>query len=187
MEEKETRKNSKTSKANKGKVINKNVNKEKEIKQKEKINEKVSNKPKKKQDILKEKDYKKSEVSLTEEEKVKNEDLSLVHESVTEDEIARIVRPIAQRYGLRAVYLFGSYARGAATEDSDIDLLIDTTGTNIKSLLQVAAVYCELEEALGKPVDLVTVSSLEQEARMPSEESFRKAVWKEKVDIYVAA
>ena len=42
------------------------------------------------------------------------------------DEIARIVRPIAQRYGLRAVYLFGSYARGAATEDSDIDLLIDT-------------------------------------------------------------
>ena len=101
------------------------------------------------------------------------------------DEIARIVRPIAQRYGLRAVYLFGSYARGAATEDSD--LLIDTTGTNIKSLLQVAAVYCELEEALGKPVDLVTVSSLEQEARMPSEESFRKAVWKEKVDIYVAA
>ena len=101
------------------------------------------------------------------------------------DEIARIVRPIAQRYGLRAVYLFGSYARGAATEDSDIDLLIDTTG--IKSLLQVAAVYCELEEALGKPVDLVTVSSLEQEARMPSEESFRKTVWKEKVDIYVAA
>lgn len=36
-------------------------------------------------------------------------------------------------------------------------------------------------------MDLVTVSSLEQEARMPSEESFRKAVWKEKVDIYVAA
>ena len=67
------------------------------------------------------------------------------------------------------------------------NFLIDTTGTNIKSLLQVAAVYCELEEALGKPVDLVTVSSLEQEARMPSEESFRKTVWKEKVDIYVAA
>ena len=47
------------------------------------------------------------------------------------DEIARIVRPIAQRYGLRSVYLFCSYARGAATEDSDIDLLIDTTVTNI--------------------------------------------------------
>lgn len=105
----------------------------------------------------------------------------------TVEEIARIVEPIAQRYGLRAVYLFGSYARGAATESSDIDLLIDTTGTSLKSLLQVAAVYCELEEALGKPVDLITVSSLEQKSQMPSEDSFRKAVWKEKVGIYVAA
>lgn len=105
----------------------------------------------------------------------------------TVDEITSIVRPIAERYGLRAVYLFGSYARGTATVDSDIDLLIDTTGTKIKSLLQVAAVYCDLEEALGKPVDLVTVSSLEQRAQMPSEKNFRKTVWDEKVDIYVAA
>lgn len=105
----------------------------------------------------------------------------------TVEEIARIVRPVAERYGLRAVYLFGSYARGTATESSDVDILIDTTGTQIKSLLQVAAVYCELEEALGKPVDLVTVSSLEQRAQMPSEENFRKTVWDEKVDLYVAA
>lgn len=105
----------------------------------------------------------------------------------TIEEIARIVRPVAERYGLRAVYLVGSYARGAATESSDVDLLIDTTGTRIKSLLQVAAVYCELEEALGKPEDLVTVSSLEQRAQMPSEENFRKTVWDEKVDLYVAA
>ena len=103
------------------------------------------------------------------------------------DEIARIVRPIAQRYGLRAVYLFGSYARGGRHRGQRHRSPDRYHRTNIKSLLQVAAVYCELEEALGKPVDLVTVSSLEQEARMPSEESFRKAVWKEKVDIYVAA
>lgn len=105
----------------------------------------------------------------------------------TVNEITSIVRPIAERYGLRAVYLFGSYARGTATVDSDIDLLIDTTGTAIKSLLQVAAVYCDLETALGKPVDLITVSSLEQKARMPSEDSFRKTVWDEKVSIYAAA
>ena len=103
------------------------------------------------------------------------------------EDISRIVSPIAKRYGLRAVYLFGSYARGTATADSDIDLLIDTTGTQIKSLLQVASIYCDLEEALGKPVDLITVSSLEQRAQMPSEEHFRKAVWDEKVGIYEAA
>lgn len=102
-------------------------------------------------------------------------------------EIAHIVQPIAQRYGLRAVYLFGSYARDTATEDSDIDLLIDTTGTEIKSLLQVAAIYCDMEEALGKPVDLITVSSLKQKAQMPSEKNFRETVWNERVELYVAA
>lgn len=70
MEEKKTKKNNKTSKTNNDKVINKNVNKEKEIKQKKKTDDKVDNKPKKKEDTLKEND-KKSEVSLTEEEKVK--------------------------------------------------------------------------------------------------------------------
>lgn len=105
----------------------------------------------------------------------------------TVDEIACIVKPVAERYGLRAVYLFGSYARGAATESSDVDLLIDTAGSALKSLLQVAAVYCDLEEALGKPVDLITVSSLEQRVQMPSEQNFRTNVWNEKVDLYVAA
>ena len=84
-------------------------------------------------------------------------------------EIQEIVLPIAQRYRLRAVYLFGSYARGTATESSDVDLLIDTEGTSIKTLLDLSAIYCELEEALGKPVDLLTLSSFTQKAQMPSE------------------
>ena len=53
----------------------------------------------------------------------------------TVEQIAQCILPVAQKYGLKAVYLFGSYARGTATESSDIDLLIDTSGTNIKSLL----------------------------------------------------
>ena len=103
------------------------------------------------------------------------------------DEIRRIVTPIAEKYKLPAVYLFGSYVRGTAREDSDIDLLIDTSGTEIKSLLSLAAVYCELEEALGKPVDLITMSSLEQQAQMPSEQHFKANVVKERVSIYAAA
>ncbi|MBE6931293.1 MAG: nucleotidyltransferase [Ruminococcaceae bacterium] len=105
----------------------------------------------------------------------------------TLDEIRSIVKPIAQKYGLKAVYLFGSYARGTATEESDVDLLIDTSGTTVKSLLQVAAIYCELEEALGKPVDLLTVSALEQRVQRSSELAFREEVWNGKVDLYVAA
>ena len=78
----------------------------------------------------------------------------------TMDEIKQIISPVAEKYHLRAVYLFGSYAKGTATESSDIDLLIDTTGTSIKSLLQLSTVYCDLEEALGKKVDVLTLGQL---------------------------
>ena len=35
--------------------------------------------------------------------------------------ITEIVKPIALKYNVEAVYLFGSYARGEATADSDLD------------------------------------------------------------------
>ena len=103
------------------------------------------------------------------------------------DEIRRIVTPIAEKYKLPAVYLFGSYARGTATADSDIDLLVDTTGTALKSLLSLGALYHDLETALGKQIDLITVSSLRQKAQMPSQEQFRDTVWNEKVSLYDVA
>lgn len=103
------------------------------------------------------------------------------------EQIREIVAPIAKKYNLKAVYLFGSYARGEATESSDIDLIVDTDGAEIKSLLALAAVYCDLEEAFEKPIDLITLSSLEQEIQMPSEVNFRGNVNNERVNVYVAA
>lgn len=105
----------------------------------------------------------------------------------TVDEIQAIVTPIAKKHHLRAVYLFGSYARGTATESSDVDLLIDTEGTGIKSLLGLAEVYCDLEAALGKPVDLLPLSSFAQKAQMPSELAFRTAVNQERKMLYAVA
>ena len=98
--------------------------------------------------------------------------------------IKNIIEPIAKKYHLSAVYLFGSYARGTATEASDIDLLVDTTGTSLTSLFSLGALYCDLEEALKKPIDLLTISSLEQRAQMPSDLDFRKAVMEERVKLY---
>ena len=103
------------------------------------------------------------------------------------EDIKAIVTPIAQKHGIPAVFLFGSYARGMATEDSDIDLLIDTRGTNIKTLLQLGAVYCELEEALQKPIDLITVRSLEQPDRGAHTAHLRETIQKERKTLYVAA
>ena len=105
----------------------------------------------------------------------------------TISELQRIITPIAQKYHLRAVYLFGSYARGTATENSDIDLLIDTEGASVRSLLDLAAIYCDLEEALNKKVDLLTVDSLKQRAQMPSESDFRLAVAAERKTLYAVA
>ena len=105
----------------------------------------------------------------------------------TVEQITQCILPVAQKYGLKAVYLFGSHARGTATESSDIDLLIDTSGTNIKSLLTLSAVYCDLEDALHKSIDLITVSSLEQRPQMENDIRFRDTVLKERVNLYVAA
>ena len=44
-----------------------------------------------------------------------------------------------------------------------------------------------IEAALQKPIDLITVSALEQRAQMPSEEMFRETVMKEKLNVYDAA
>ena len=41
------------------------------------------------------------------------------------EEIKAIVAELAAQYGADRVYLFGSYARGDANADSDIDLRID--------------------------------------------------------------
>ena len=73
-------------------------------------------------------------------------------------EIQQRIAPVAKQYGVKAVFLFGSYARGEAREDSDIDLLVDTSGTNLSSLLSLGALDCDLESALQKPSDLSTFS-----------------------------
>ncbi len=61
--------------------------------------------------------------------------------------------------GVKRAALFGSFARGDATEDSDIDLLIEFRGKK-KSLFDLAALKIQLEENLGRNVDLITYNSL---------------------------
>ena len=99
----------------------------------------------------------------------------------TIQEIRSKVMPILVKYRIPAMFLFGSYARGDATEDSDIDFLIDTTGTELTSLLRLGALYCDLEEAFQKPIDLITVRSIMQESSMESDIDFRNTILKERV------
>lgn len=66
---------------------------------------------------------------------------------------ARIVA-ILRAYGVRHASLFGSVARGEQREDSDIDLFIDLPPG--ASLMDLSRLGLELEDALGRSVDLVT-------------------------------
>lgn len=98
------------------------------------------------------------------------------------EEIAERVRPIAERYGIPKVYLFGSYARGEATENSDIDLLIDAQ--NIRGLFALGGVYGDLEEALNKEIDLVTIEALDERKDDPLTMKFVKEISSEEKLIY---
>lgn len=56
-------------------------------------------------------------------------------------------------------WVFGSYARGEASPLSDVDLLVEYEKEGV-SLLKQAAIICDLEKLLGKPVDLVQMKLL---------------------------
>ena len=98
------------------------------------------------------------------------------------EEIAERVRPIAERYGVGKIYLFGSYARGEATEESDIDLLVDAE--NIRGL-EFYGLWSDLENALKKSLDLVTTRSVYKQDQDDSLSiKFRNAVDKDRRIIY---
>ena len=77
----------------------------------------------------------------------------------TIEDLKRIVRPMLDARGLRSATLFGSYARGTARPDSDIDILVD--GGAAFRPLSVYAFGEDLREATGKRVDVFEVSELE--------------------------
>lgn len=78
-------------------------------------------------------------------------------------EIQKVVVPIACSYGIKRLYLFGSYAKGTANGKSDIDLLVEKGKP--MSLLQLSGMRQMVEEALNLSVDLVTTAGIEDNFR----------------------
>ena len=96
-------------------------------------------------------------------------------------EIRDIVAPIAARYGVERMTLFGSYARGGATAESDVDLCVEAA--RLRGLFALSGLRMDLEEALDKDLDLITVGSL----RYNRDELFLERLRKERVLIYEIA
>ena len=85
-------------------------------------------------------------------------------------ELQRLIQPVATRYGVERVLLFGSYARGEAKSNSDIDLRIDNGA--IKDYFELSGFQQELETILSGTVDVLTTGSLEDKflSRIAAEE-----------------
>jgi len=77
---------------------------------------------------------------------------------VVSERLAAEVRALGERYGVRNVRIFGSFARDEAGPDSDLDLLVDyVPGQSGFAFVH----FCrEVEELAGRKVDVATEGSL---------------------------
>lgn len=80
----------------------------------------------------------------------------------TLDKINSLVTPIARNYSVKEIYLFGSYARGEATENSDLDFLV-CGGENFK-LTHIFALAEDLRKALQKNVDVFEINEINKDS-----------------------
>ena len=94
-------------------------------------------------------------------------------------EIQAAIIPILQAYQIKSAYLFGSYARGEATWKSDIDLRLDTKGSQVKSLIDESGLFIKLKTALHCGIDMVACSLDEI-----VDDDFRKTLEREEIKIY---
>ena len=76
---------------------------------------------------------------------------------LTIKQIKERIRPIIKRHNIKDVFLFGSYARGEANRNSDVDIYC--SAGDLKTLYDLTTFIEELEQALEKRVDVVTIGS----------------------------
>ena len=77
---------------------------------------------------------------------------------MTIKEIENKILPVLRKYHVRRASLFGSVVMSEITEESDVDLLVELPET--ASLLDLAGLKIDIEELLGRNVDVLTYDSL---------------------------
>ncbi len=78
-------------------------------------------------------------------------------QTLSEDVRLRII-PVLKEHGVTHAAVFGSFAKGLANEASDLDILVELDEGS--SLLDLAALKLDLQDALGRDVDVITYESI---------------------------
>ena len=90
-------------------------------------------------------------------------------------DIKALVKPIAEKYNVDEIYLFGSYARNEANQNSDLDFLV-FGGQNFK-LTMIFSLAEELRAILNKNVDVFEINEINQDSE------FYKTIMKERLRV----
>jgi predicted nucleotidyltransferase len=96
---------------------------------------------------------------------------------MTLDDIRRVIGPLCRDFNVRRLDVYGSVARGAATDASDLDLLVEFYEPDSQPSKRFFGFLHMLEDTLGCEIDLLTVTGL----RNPY---FKKRVLEERVVLY---
>lgn len=77
---------------------------------------------------------------------------------LTIEEIKKVVSKLGKQYGVKNAYLFGSYAKGKATNQSDVDIILNAG--SLTTYDDYYNMHKSLEEDLGTEVDLLTMDGI---------------------------
>ena len=80
----------------------------------------------------------------------------------TATEIKEKLEPIFRNAPIEKAILFGSYAKGASTSSSDVDIVIDSKGKLLN--INFYGVLEDIRECLGKRIDLIEISEIREDS-----------------------
>ena len=98
---------------------------------------------------------------------------------LTVQQIQKVVSDYFKDKPVKKVYLFGSYARGEADENSDVDLLLDIAEDAPVTYFTLGGYLADMMDRFQRKVDIVTVDSLRKDRY------FTKFVEEQKKILYV--
>ena len=92
------------------------------------------------------------------------------------EELKTRITHTLKRHDIARAAIFGSFARGDAEESSDLDLLVEFRGE--KSLFDPVGLKLDLEDSLGRSVDVLTYNALHPTIRDRIISEQVRALWK---------